>query len=370
MSVQVRDPDAALLYKQAWTDLAKRRRFAAPAFSASLLHVMPQVIVDAVAGFMSPAEGIELQTHDTAQRISRLLETDGTNILRQYPAACGAMLSLKYHEGRVFEDQPCLTFFVAHTDDARSIPAAVDGVPTDILVGGRAVLHSLGRHQPGERLSPAGGGASVSHIRVTSGTFGCLVRDADDVLYVLSCAHVLGDAQASVGDAVVHPGSTFGGTLPSDWIATFARSLPLHAGDCAADAAIARVRNPAAVDRQLRYIARPPRGTRELTSVGLLVRKSGDASGLTEGVVTGINGTVGPLTVNGVEGVYFRNVITTDGMSQSGDSGSLLVDRGSNALGLLFGGMDRPADFGGTVNVASWFSPINPVLNDLGVRLA
>ena len=87
-------------------------------------------------------------------------------------------------------------------------------------------------------------------------------------------------------------------------------------------------------------------------------------TGLTHGVVTGIKGTIGPFQVNGVANVYFTDAIITTGMSEPGDSGSLLMDHQDQAIGLLFGGLQ----FGSTY-VVSWFSPIDTVLNNLGVTL-
>ena len=115
--------------------------------------------------------------------------------------------------------------------------------------------------------------------------------------------------------------------------------MPIAPGTCIADAAIAEVADPTTVSPAIRYIGVKPTGTRTLSGVGFLVQKSGDETGLTHGVVVGLGGIIGPVTVNAVSGVHFGNSIVTSGMSQGGDSGSLLMDYQGRAIGLLFGGL-------------------------------
>jgi hypothetical protein len=243
-----------------------------------------------------------------------------------------------------------------------SVPPKIDGVPVDVVEAGTPLLHKAPGHVPGIRLRPADPGMSLSHFRVSSGTFGCLVEDGVRQ-YILSCAHVLSDATASPGDTILQQAPLYGGSSPSDDIASFTRAIPLTSGSCIADAGIAEVTNLSDVTASIRGIGKPI-GTRALSGVGLLVQKSGDMTGLTHGVVTGIKGTIGPLQVNGVANVYFTDAIITTGMSEPGDSGSLLMDHQDQAIGLLFGGLQY-----GSTYVVSWFSPIDTVLSNLGVSL-
>jgi hypothetical protein len=176
------------------------------------------------------------------------------------------------------------------------------------------------------------------------------------------------ESAGAAGDAIVHPGTAYGGTVPADQIAQFTRSTPLAPNPCLADAAIAEVPDATKVTAILRYLGVQPAATRTLSGVGTLVQKSGDETGLTHGVVVGLAGTIGPYSANGVGGIYFNNAIVTSGMSNGGDSGSLLLDYQARAIGLLFGGLTFATPSGPTT-VASWFSPIDTVLNQLGVRL-
>jgi hypothetical protein len=58
------------------------------------------------------------------------------------------------------------------------VPAAVDGIPTDVLATGefRAFQSRMERHRP------APGGVSIGHRNVTAGTLGCLMRSSSSAL--------------------------------------------------------------------------------------------------------------------------------------------------------------------------------------------
>jgi hypothetical protein len=51
-------------------------------------------------------------------------------------------------------------------------------------------------------------------------------------------------------------------------------------------------------------------------------------------LVVALNATLGPYSVNCVGGIYFNNVIVTNGMSAGGDSGSILLSNAGGAVGL------------------------------------
>ena len=322
------------------------------------------------AGFSLDDSSEVVFAEDTAvqeglRRAVALIERYGPDLIRYVPQATGIAASLRYVDGEIRPNEPCITFFVSEKLRDRffwSVPAKIDGVLTDVVGAGTPVLHKAAGHVPGLRSRPADPGMSVSHFRVSSGTFGCLVEDGNSQ-YILSCAHVLSDSTASTGDAILQSAPFYGGRSPSDDIARFTKAIPLTSGSCIADAAIAEVIDASDVTALIRGIGKPV-GTRALSGVGLLVQKSGDMTGLTHGVVTGIKGTIGPLQVNGVANVYFTDAIVTTGMSEPGDSGSLLMDHQDRAIGLLFGGLQYGASY-----IVSWFSPIDTVLANLGVTL-
>jgi hypothetical protein len=55
-----------------------------------------------------------------------------------------------------------------------------------------------------------------------------------------------------------------------------------------------------------------------------------------------LNATLGPYCVNCVGGIFFYKVIVTNGMSEGGDSGSILLSDAGGAVGLLFVRLANP----------------------------
>lgn len=97
-------------------------------------------------------------------------------------------------------------------------------------------------------------------------------------------------------------------------------------------------------------------------SLGMPVVKHGRTTGLRKSTVTLLNATVdvGYNTPRGERTARFTAQILTGGMSDGGDSGSLVIDPTDNmAVGLLFGGSPQ----------ASLVTPIQAVLSALNVSL-
>ena len=97
-------------------------------------------------------------------------------------------------------------------------------------------------------------------------------------------------------------------------------------------------------------------------SVGMRVRKMGRTTGLTTGDIRVVNAVVdvGYNTPQGRRTARFTNQVMASGMSQGGDSGSLVVDADSQqAVGLLFAGS----------GITTVFTPIQRVLERLQVTL-
>jgi len=125
------------------------------------------------------------------------------------------------------------------------------------------------------------------------------------------------------------------------------------------DAALGQLINPGMFSDEILQLGKPT-GTRP-PQIGLRLRKMGRTTGLTFGNITLINATidVGYGTPLGNRTARFTGQIITSGMSQGGDSGSLVLEETTlNAVGLLFAGSA----------VASIITPIDRVLNTLGVR--
>lgn len=151
-----------------------------------------------------------------------------------------------------FTDEPAIIVYVIQKLPPGTLPASAliprsasvgnDTIAVDVVQTGPFYAHAFTA-----RERPAPSGISIGHIAITAGTLGALVRDnTDSGLCILSNNHVLANQNnASIGDPIVQPGPTDGGTDPADRIATLKRFIPINmAGDNRVDAAIAQVIDP------------------------------------------------------------------------------------------------------------------------------
>ena len=271
--------------------------------------------------------------------------------------------------------EPCIVVFVeAKRPEAQLrhrdvVPKAFGAVRTDVVETGR--FHARRSEQAMDlertkRIRPAPGGVSIGHVQITAGTLGLLARRHGRPV-ILSNNHVLANQNAGhVGDSILQPGPADGGRL-QDTIARLVDFVPIQfkepqpgpiarflarlfgpllraagwglkrlpsGGSNLVDAAVAEPIESRLVAPEILGIGRV-RGTKE-PDIGLRVRKSGRTTGVTAGRITAIDAVVevdydGPTAI-------FREQIVSDLLSKGGDSGSLVVDEGRHAVGLLFAG--------------------------------
>ncbi|MDE2953550.1 MAG: hypothetical protein OXR71_03425 [Gemmatimonadota bacterium] len=209
-------------------------------------------------------------------------------------------------------------------------------------------------------------GVSVGHFRITAGTLGCLVQDgARRHRYILSNNHVLADCNAAtLGDPILQPGPSDGGTISANTIAklTDFEALDIHNANFI-DAAIAELDDLNSVTPAIKKIGFPAAATVP-ASVGLNVHKHGRTTKYTTGVIRAV-GVDTYVNFGAFGRLWFENQIEigpTDPsapFSKGGDSGSLiLTDPGNNPVGLLFAGDNLE------ITLAN---PIDDVLNRLRV---
>jgi hypothetical protein len=313
------------------------------------------------------------------------------------PNVVGVGVGMRNRAG-VATDEVCVVALVrrkmapaALTPEA-IIPMVVGGVSTDVLEVGDLRAQAART----DRWRPAPGGVSVGHYRITAGTLGCLVRDrATGVRLILSNNHVLANENEAVPeDPILQPGPVDGGREENDTIGYLERFVPISYARQPATCSLARLvvqvgngaarlvgsrhrlesyqEDPQAVNRVDCAVARPamdldvsdevldigrPAGVQAAT-LGLPVRKSGRTTGLTTGMITVIEATVD--VGYGDKTARFEGQILTGGMSQPGDSGSVLFHAASPAVvGLLFAGSDQ----------ATIYNPIREVMDALAVDL-
>jgi hypothetical protein len=269
------------------------------------------------------------------------------------------------------------------------VPAALDGVKTDVVETGELRAFQLGPRDRWRPVVPPG--VSLGHYRVTAGTFGCLVRRGEE-RFILSNNHVLADSNnGQEGDAILQPGAADGGTS-DDRIATLADFVPIDFGtsspECSiaewsagllnfvagalgsshqlravkqtegvnrVDAALGRPVSPDIVSNEILYIGAPI-GAGEAT-LGTEVQKTGRTTGHTQDIITQIDATVS-INYNGPTAL-FTGQLVAGAMSQGGDSGSAVLDMDRRVVGLLFAGS----------STTTIINPIDEVLSALNVEV-
>ncbi|MBW8038386.1 MAG: hypothetical protein FVQ85_00105 [Planctomycetes bacterium] len=263
-----------------------------------------------------------------------------------------------------------------------SIPEELEGVPVRPFVTGK--IYALpkppwagggGGNQvdPTSRFDrPVPIGVSTGHPDITAGTISCRVTDGTNV-FALSNNHVYANSNnASIGDAVIQPGSYDGGSSPADDIGTLDDFEPIDfsGGNNTIDAAIAFSSTSLLGNATPSDGYGTPKSTTATLRINQKVKKYGRTTGLTKGQVYMLNASVNVNYGNAGVALFTGQIIITPGsFSAGGDSGSLIVvdDRkgkrsGPDDLkpaGLLFAGSN-------TVTIAN---PIDAVLSRFGVTV-
>jgi len=179
-----------------------------------------------------------------------------------------------------------------------------------------------------------------------AGTLGALV-EAGGIQYILSNNHVLANENAlPVGTPIFQPGLLDGGNAATDAIATLARFIPLvTGGPNSVDCALAAVSNAGGVSAAiLPKIGRLTSAEPIDAAEGMRVEKTGRATGYTMGTVFDVSATIAVQFDLGMLTFADQVLIRSDAgaFSDGGDSGSLVVDRGTGrATGLLIGGVPQ-----------------------------
>ena len=224
------------------------------------------------------------------------------------------------------------------------LPAKIDGVPTDVIETGRFYAFATPIAQ--QRLRPTRGGCSCGFKAsgfVMAGTLGCLVTDGGG-RYILSNNHVLADENAlPLGSPIFQPGLLDNGHPSTDKVARLSKFVKIKKlpAKNEVDCAIAGV-----LTRKLcspKFLPKVSLGstTPIAAAVGMKVHKHGRTTGYTRGQVVDIAADVNVGYDFGTARFIDQIIVIGDSgsFSDSGDSGSLIVDRKTRkATGLLFAG--------------------------------
>jgi hypothetical protein len=230
-----------------------------------------------------------------------------------------------------------------------TVPGLPTPVPTDVEEIG------IMRVEPNtSRVRPAIPGFSIGHVKITAGTFGCLVRKRGDAkaLYVLSNSHVLAnEGLGAKGDLILQPGKADGGKAPADVLAELADWVAFQFTASGypnlVDAAIAKVRSAKQVTSAIRLIG-VPRGVNRTVQRDMQVQKTGRTTDYTVGIIKDINYRTA-LTYQkpggGTGRVGFREQVLCTRYTAGGDSGSAVLNMKQDVVGLHFAGSDSTSVF-------------------------
>jgi hypothetical protein len=237
----------------------------------------------------------------------------------------------------------------------------------DVLQIGRVVALS---GSPKQKARPVVTGISCSHEQGEPGTIACFVKNLGDEMsprFVLSNNHVLGLSNLAVPTDVVLQPAFFDLPAGDNAIGHFERLVTLVAVHNLVDAAIAQVDVQCLV-RAVFGRPTPIKGIRKTPlQTGDKVIKVGRTTGETHGTVFALGVKDLEVDFEGTSRFFDQQIEITpadeDPFCDRGDSGSLILDEDSFAVGLLFGksdGADRLA----------YANPISKVLELLQVDLA
>lgn len=229
------------------------------------------------------------------------------------------------------------------------MPARLGGFPVSVEVVGEIEA----------RKGPGGGGVdttirfprpvpigvSTGHPSITAGTISCRVVDGQGNVYALSNNHVYAAINtASIGDAVIQPGTFDGGSSPADDIGNLADFEPISfSGTNTIDAAIAATTTSLVGQSTPSNGYGTPSSTTATATPNMKVKKYGRTTQLTTGRVDSINATVSVSYGSAGVATFIGQVIVRPGnFSAGGDSGSLIVGNGgqddNRPVALLFAG--------------------------------
>jgi hypothetical protein len=213
---------------------------------------------------------------------------------------------------------------------------------------------------------PAQGGESVSFTDHLTGTISCEVRTGGQ-RFLLSCCHILGDSPSpQIGkDAIWQPGYDDGGTA-KDEIGKLYGFKPIDFSGSANlfDAALCKPKDPPDIQPGIRSIG-SVLGTNLSPAFGTTVRKFGRKTKLRTGAVR-IKKLSVLITFNQGNALFDNQygvigTVVGKNFAELGDSGSLVVDDKTAAIGLAF------AVASGTD--LTYVNPIEPIINHFNITI-
>lgn len=305
------------------------------------------------------------------EMIQHMLKSGVEELLLRIPGVHHVSIGLKETKGQI-TDTLCIRVYVLEKKDNSQLPAQevlpseINGIPTDVNV-----IPSFNACTDEKTYRPLKGGIQITNRivvqdpvsfgnEIAHGTLGCMALDNESgKVVLLSNWHVLMANNAKVGDRIYQPAPARIPDLslsalpyyPTDnvnAVATIVKGIINEK----VDAAIAvidypRINGNAQFVNEINGLSvngMPAKNVivGQTTAIaGQTVFKVGEVSGRTEGRIVDINY---PTTTFPIEGTArtFRGQIAIQSVdpsahfSEKGDSGSVIIDKHNNIVGLLF----------------------------------
>lgn len=310
-------------------------------------------------------------------RAAEVLEKNKLDILLKKNVQ-GVAHGYDVDKGNVKDDEEIIVAYVQKKepleklDPADVIPIKIDGIKTRVREIGP--IYALNEYPPSptKHYRPVYGGMSVGYKSLTTGTVG-VAFDYEGQRYILSNNHVIGNTNDyNAGDVIISPSQRDGGKMfhgfselvkvedikfrsspfkPMQNVFSriweffvnlfgkngerkkkkFQEKVPPNY----VDVAIAKADNKNDVSTEIIDIGKI-NGIRE-PELGMKVRKYGRSSRYTEGKIVQLGASLEVEFSFGRKALFDQQIVVT-GMSDKGDSGSVLVDEENYIVGLIFSG--------------------------------
>ena len=272
--------------------------------------------------------------------------------------------------------EPCIHVLVENKIDVSYltkntiIPKTFMGIKTDVIKIGKLRNKNSDSSEPTlGMIRPIEGGYDVSADTKKLGTIGCIVTniiDNKNEYYILSNNHILADGNnIPIGSPIYQPSIYYSSEFYKEQIGTLANFINIKYGNLKPflktnymDCAIAHITNKNLISNKIAHIG-AVKGV-STPEKDLSIKKVGAMSGLTEGKIE----TLGVTTISkNPRGKFalFKNQIRASIINKSGDSGSVVLNKKNEIIGLFFSGTDD--------DQTMMFTDINVVLKALKVKI-